>query len=164
MSAKETGTHSTAERRAAEAEVRSLVAAFAPAHERLVATVRRWLRKRLPTAHELAYEYTDAVVISFSPDERGYEGVVAVRASASGVLLYLNRGAELRDPEKLLRGSGKLARSLEVGGASTLARPAVASLVDAAIARSAVPFATTGRGAVVIRSTAARKRRPRRPA
>jgi hypothetical protein len=37
--------------------------------------MRRWLRKRLPTANEVVYEYSDFFVISYSPDEREYEGV-----------------------------------------------------------------------------------------
>ena len=93
-------------RRSAEAELRGLIAKFAPAHQRLIGAMRRWLRKRLPTAHEVVYEYRDCFVISYSPNERGYEGVLAIRASADGVKLYFNRGKGLPDPEKLLRGSG----------------------------------------------------------
>src|SRR6266478_9233184 len=93
-----------------------------------------------------------AVVISFSPNEHGYEGVLAIRASADGVKLYFNRGNELPDPEKLLQGSGKQTRSIDVEGASTLARPEVARLIDEAIARNPVPFALAGRGSVVIRA------------
>jgi len=126
--------------------------------------MRRWLRKRLPTAHEVVYEYRDFFVISYSPSERGYEGVLAIRASADGVRLYFNRGKGLPDPTKLLRGSGKQTRWIHVEGASTLAHPAVAGLVDEALARNRVPFSRTGRGSVVIRSTSAKQRRRRRPA
>ena len=157
-------TQSSVARRSAEAELRGLVARFAPAHQRLIGTIRRRLRKRLPTAHELVYEYGDFFVISCSPNERGYEGVLAIRASAKGVELYFNRGKDLPDPEKLLRGSSKQVRSIHIDGASTLARPAVAGLIDEAIARTPVPFARTGRGPVVIRSGAAKQRGPRRPA
>jgi len=52
-------------------------------------------------------------------------------------------------------------RTLE--GASTLARPEVARLIDEAIARNRVPFARAGRGSVVIRSASAKQRRRRRP-
>ena len=157
-------TQSAAERRTAEAQVRTLIAKFAPAHLRLIGATRRSLRKRLPTAHEVVYEYRDWFVISYSPNERGYEGVLAIRASANGVKLYFNQGKELPDPEKLLQGSGSQVRSIDVEGASTLARPAVASLIDEAIARNRVPFALAGRGSVVIRSASAKQRRRRRPA
>jgi hypothetical protein len=126
--------------------------------------VRRSLRKRLPTAHEVVYEYRDFFVISYSPNERGYEGVLAIRANADGVKLYFNRGKELPDPAKLLRGSGNQTRWIHVEGASTLASPDVARLIDEAIARNRVPFAPTGRGPVVIRSPSTRQRRRRRPA
>jgi hypothetical protein len=53
---------------------------------------------------------------------------------------------------------------MNLEGASILARPAVARLIDDAIARNRVPFADTGRGPVVIRSTSVKQRRRRRPA
>jgi len=152
-------TQTAAERRSAEAQVRTLIARFAPDRLRLVAALRRSLRKRLPTAHEVVYEYRAWFVISYSPSGHGYEGVLAIRGDADGVKLYFNRGKELPDPEKLLHGSGQ-ARSIEVQGASTLARPAISRLIDEAIARNRVPFATAGRGPVVIRPASA-KQRPR---
>ncbi len=164
MSTSQPSTQSAVARRSAEAELRGLIARFAPAHRRLIGTMRRWLRKRLPTAHELVYEYRDFFVVSYSPNEHGYEGVLAIRASANGVELYFNRGKELPDPGKVLRGSGKQTRSIHIEGASTLARPAVARLIDEAIERNPVPFARTGRGPVVIRSASAKQRRRRRPA
>ena len=164
MSTSQLSTQSAVARRSAEAELRRLIAKFAPAHQRLVGAMRRWLRKRLPTAHEVVYEYSDFFVISYSPNERGYEGVLAIRASTIGVRLYFNRGKGLPDPAKLLQGAGKQTRWIHLEGASTLARPAVACLIDKAIARNRVPFARTGRGPVVIRSLLAKQSRRRRPA
>jgi hypothetical protein len=159
-------TQSAVARRSAEAQLRTLIARFAPANSRLIGAMRRSLRKRLPTAHEVVYEYRNlgAVVISYSPSERGYEGVLSIRADADGVKLYFNRGKELPDPAKLLQGSGNQTRSINLEGASTLARPEVARLIDEAIARNRVPFARAGRGSVVIRSASAKQRRRRRPA
>ena len=159
-------TQSAVARRSAEAELRTLIAKFAPAKLRLIGAMRRWLRRRLPTAHEVVYEYHNlgAVVISFSPNDHGYEGVLGIRADANGVKLYFSRGKELPDPAKLLQGSGTQTRSINVEGASTLARAEVVHLIDEAIARNRVPFARAGRGSVVIRSTSAKKSRRRRPA
>ncbi|MBL8762484.1 MAG: hypothetical protein JNL50_14410 [Phycisphaerae bacterium] len=151
-----------AERRAAEAEARTLIAKFAPTQLRLVAAMRRSLRRRLPTAHEVVYEYRAWFVISFSPSEHGYEGVLAIRGDADGVKLYFNHGKALPDPEKLLQGAAQ-ARFVEVESVATLARPGVARLIDEAIARNRVAFANTGGGSVVIRSQSAKKPR-RRPA
>ena len=158
-------TQSAAERRSAEAEVRTLIDKYAPAHLRLIGAMRKSLLKRLPTAHEVVYEYSNqgAVVISYSPNDHGYEGVLVIRATADGVKLYFNRGKELPDPEKLLKGSASQVRFIDLESVSTLARPEVASLIDEAIARNRVPFALAGRGSVVIRSTSAKKRQRRGP-
>ena len=164
MSTPKLSIQSAVARRSAEAELRRLIPKFAPAHQRLIGAMRRWLRKRLPAAHEVVYEYRDFFVISYSPNERGYEGVLAIRASADGVRLYFNRGKGLPDPAKLLRGSGKQTRWIDLEGASTLARPEVARLIDEAIAGNRLPFASTGRGSVVIRSASAKQRRRSRPA
>jgi hypothetical protein len=155
---------SAAERRAAEAELRTLIDKFAPTHLRLVDATRKWLLKRLPTTHEVVYEYRDNFVISYSPSGAGYEGVFGIRGSADGIRLYFNRGKDMPDPAKLLQGSASQVRFIDVEGASTLARPEVASLIEEAIARNPVPFAPAGRGPLVIRLTSAKKRQQRRPA
>ena len=123
-------TQTTLERKVAEAEMRVLIEKFSPAHVKLVGTTQRLLRKRLPTAHEVVYEYRDFVVVSFSPSGHGYEGVLGIHAGADGVKLFFNRGKELPDPAKLLKGSGRLVRSILVEDTATLARPEVVSLID----------------------------------
>ena len=163
MSTSQLSTQSAVARRSAEAELRRLIAKFAPAHQELVGAMRRSLRKRLPTAHEVVYEYRAWFVIRYSPSEQGSDGVLAIRADADGVKLYFNSGKELPDPEKLLQGSAN-ARWIDMAGASTLTHPAVARLIDEAIARNRVPFANAGRGSVVIRSASTKQRRRRRPA
>lgn len=151
-----------AERRKAEAELRALVARQAPKHQRLVAGIRRSLRKLMPTAFEIVYEYRDSVVCSFSPSDRGYEGVLAVHASDEGVKLCFNRGTELSDPDKLLGGSGKLVRSMDVTSTTVLTRASVAKLIQESLTLNPVPFSKSGKGDLVIRETTAKKRTKRR--
>lgn len=153
-------TQGAAERKSAEADLRALIEKFTPDRSKLVAAMRKSLRKRLPAAHEVVYEYRDCFVISFSPSGHGYEGVLAIRGSADAVRLYFNQGKELPDPERLLKGTSR-ARFIEVEGASALARPAVARLIDDALARNPVPFAKTGNGSVVIRSKPVKQSRHR---
>ncbi len=159
---------SAAERRAAEAQLRTLIDKFAPTQRRLVTAVRRELQRRLPAAHEMVYKYRFWFVISYSPSGRGFEGVLAIRGDEDGVRLYFNHGKGLPDPEKLLSGSAQT-RWIEMEGPSTLTRPAVVSLLDEAIARNRVAFVETGRGPVVIQSapakpsSAAKKSPSRRP-
>lgn len=164
MNISQPSTQSAAARRSAEARLSELVAKVAPAHEQLIGGARRRLRRRLPTAYEVVYEYRDCFVISYSPNERGYDGVFAIRASADGVKLYFNRGKGLPDPAKLLRGTGTQTRWIHLEGVSALARLEVARLVDEAIARNRVPFARAGRGLMVIRSKSVKPRPRRRPA
>ena len=85
----------------------------------------------IATASSSAIRRASAGMRAFLPSAGG----------ADGVRLYFNRGKGLPDPEKLLQGSGGQTRWIHVEGASTLARPAVASLIDEAIARNRVPFA-----------------------
>lgn len=141
---------SAAERKAAEAQLARLVTKFSPGQESLVAAARKWVRKRLPTAHEVAYEYKSWFVTSFSPSGKGYEGVLSIRGDADGIKLYFNPGNGLPDPEKLLKGTAQV-RWIPLDAASTLARPAVAQLADAVIARSPVPFAATGNGSLTVK-------------
>lgn len=161
MSTSKLSTQSATAQRSAEAELRGLIVKFAPAHNRLIGAARRSLRRRLPTAVELVYEYRDCFVISYSPNDRGYEGVFAVRGSAEGVKLYFSQGKQLPDPEKLLQGSAN-ARWILLEGASTLALPTVTRLIAEAIARNPVPFARSGRGSVIM-SASSKKRRSTKP-
>ena len=101
---------SAASRRSAEAEVQLLIEKFSPSHLHLIGDMRRWLLKRLPTAHQIVYEYRDCFVISYSPSEHGYEGVFGIRGSEECVRLYFNSGKGLPDTKKLLQGSGGQAR------------------------------------------------------
>jgi hypothetical protein len=152
-------TQTAAERRAAEAELNALLETIAPEYRGLVGTLRRSLKKRLPTAHEVVYEYADSVVISFSPSGHGHEGVLSIRACDRGVDLYLSIAKKLPDPEKLLKGSAKLVRFITVESAATLRRKAVGDLIDAAIKLNGGSFARSGGGTIVVRPTTAQKRR-----
>ena len=109
-------TQTAAARRAAESKLTTLLTTFAPDSLRQIAALRRALRKRLPSAHEVVYEYRDCCVISVSPTEQGYDGVFAIRASADAVKLYFNQGKGLPDPGKILQGSGGQARAVRGGG------------------------------------------------
>lgn len=158
MTTSKPSTQTATERRAAEAETRRIITRFAKAHLKLTDSARRWLRKRLPTAHEVVYEYRSWFVISFSPSDRGYEGVFGVRGDADGVRLYFTQGKGLPDPDKVLQGTANT-RYIELESASTLRRPAVVALFEAALKRNRVPFARTGRGPVVISASTTKNRR-----
>ena len=147
-----------------EAKLRALIAKFDPKHQRLIRSVRSAVRRRLPTANELVYDYSNSLVIGYSPTERPREGIVAIAARADGMGLYFIQGRQLPDPKKLLLGSGKQTRFIRVEAARRLAHPDVEALIAAAIDQAGVPLPSTGRGRLVIRTDAAKKRPRRRPA
>lgn len=144
-----------------EAELRSFVSRFEPKDQKVFRSVRTALRKRFPTANELAYDYPDSVVIGYSPTHRGIEAIVAISVRADGVFLYLSNGPQLPDPKKLLQGSGKQTRYIRLDAAGQLGHPDVEALIVAAIDHATVPLQSEGKGKLVIQSSASR-RRPRR--
>lgn len=121
-----------------EAELRSYIGRFDPPTQRLIRSIRAALRKRLPAANELVYDYGRSLVIGYSPTERGIESVVAISARANGVSLFFNQGPTLPDPKKLLKGSGRQTRFIGLESARQLSHPDVKALVAAAIAQSSV--------------------------
>lgn len=149
---------------APEAQLQANVDRLDPAHQKLFRSVRAVVRKRFPTANELAYDYTDAVVIGYSPGDRGIDAIVALRASAAGVFLYFNQGPQLPDPKKLLRGSGKQTRFIALTAASELEHPDVKALIAAALAQAKIPYPAEGKGSLIIKSDGAKKAARRKPA
>ena len=134
---------------------------FEPKNQALIRAVRKALRKRLPTANELVYDNYNFFVIGYCPTERPSDCIVSIAAAANGVGLSFYRGATLPDPHHLLLGSGVQNRFLRFESAKMLTVPAVAALIDAAIAQARVPFAAKGKGKLFIRSISA-KQKPRR--
>lgn len=130
----------------------AIIARHAPDCATVVAAARRALRRRLPTANEIVYEYRAWFVISYSPDTQGQHGVVALRGDASGLRLYFNAGKRLPDPTGALQGKGGLVRWVELERAADLSKPAVARLLDLAIAQATTKFAPSGRGSILIRA------------
>jgi len=127
----------------------------------LIRSVRKALRKRLPTANELVYDNYNFFVIGYSSTERPSDCIVSVAAAANGVGLSFYYGATLPDPHKLLHGSGSQNRFIRLESAATLARPEVEELIAAAIAQGETPLPANGKGKLIIRSIS-EKQRPRR--
>lgn len=144
-----------------EAQLRSLIEKFEPKDQKFIRSVRSAVRKRLPTANELLYDYKSFFVIGYSPTDHPTDGIVSIAARPDGVRLYLMHGPQLPDPKKLLMGSGKQTRFIRVESTRQLAHPDVEALIAAAIDQARVPLATKERGKLVVR-TFAGKRRPRR--
>ena len=142
--------------RTPEADLQAYLDRLDPKVQQLARSVRAAIQKRLPTANELAYDYKTFVVIAYSPTERGIDGIVSIAARPDGVRLYLMRGPQLADPKRLLRGTGKQTRFVQVKAASQLADPDVEALIGAAIELAEVPLPSNGQGTLIIRSSGAK--------
>jgi hypothetical protein len=152
----------TSARRSSSAELRlrSFIAKFSRADQRLIRAVRAALRKRLPSANELVYDNYNFLVIGYSPTERPSDAILSIAARANGVGLCFIYGATLPDPRRVLLGSGRQTRFIRLDGPGTLDRPEVSALIRAAVAQSDAPFRRGARRRLIIRSVSA-KQRPR---
>ena len=144
-----------------EAQLRFLIERSDPKDHKLIRAVRSAVRKRLPAANELLYDYKKFFVIGYSPTENGIESIVALSAREDGLRLYLMNGPKLPDPKKLLLGSAKQTRYILVESARQLAHPDIKALIAAAIEQAKVPLPTKGRGRL-INKTVASKPPPRK--
>ena len=145
----------------AEERLGSFIAKFEPKHQTLIRSVRKVLRRRFPTAHELVYDNYNFFVIGYCATERPSDCIFSIAAASNGIGLCFIHGASLPDPKKLLMGAGKQTRFLRLESAAVLDRPEVKSLFSHAVANSKAPLPTKGRGKLIIRSVSA-KQRPRR--
>ena len=93
---------------------------------------RRLLLKSLPGAEETVDP--TAAVLSYGYGS-GYRGMICtVLLSKSGVKIGFVGGAELADPNKLLEGSGKKHKYIQLHTASDLSRAGIKQLIEAAYA------------------------------
>jgi hypothetical protein len=144
--------------RDSEERLKTFIRKFTPNHQAVIRAARKKLRKRFPTAPELAYDNYNFFVIGFGPNERPSDCIVTIAAAANGVGLCFVRGASLPDPAKVSLGSGKQTRFVRLPSADVLDQPPVKALLAAATLLPA-----TGHGNLVIRSVSAKQRARRNP-
>jgi hypothetical protein len=121
------------------------------------------LRKRLPGAFELVYDNYNALAIAFSPTEASSAAILSIAVYPRWVSLFFAQGARLPDPRSILKGSGKQMRHIVLASPGDIQRPDVEALICEALKLGGHPIDVGGRGRLIVKSIAA-KRRPRRPA
>ena len=134
------------------------VGRYDPDVARIARRALKTMRIRLPGAVALVYDNYNALAVAFGPSERTSESVFSITLYPRWVSLFFTRGAELPDPERLLRGSGNVMRHLVLDDAATLDRPAVRALMTAALAQTPRPIDRTAPSRIVIKSVSARQR------
>jgi len=145
----------------AERQLDAFIGKFEPALQALIREARAALRKRFPTANELAYDNYNFFVIGYGPTERPSDCFISLASAANGVGLCFIHGATLKDPAGILLGSGKQTRFIRLPSVDVLDHAEVDALLTASVAQSRTPLPARGRGTLIIRSVSA-KQRPRR--
>jgi hypothetical protein len=146
-----------------DAQLAAFLRKFTPEIEAQATAALQKMRALLPGAYELVYDNYNALAIGFSPSERASEAVFSIAVYPRWVsLFFLQDRRRLRDPEKLLKGSGSQARHIVLDGPETINLPAVRDLMAQAHELADVPLDSKTNGYLVIKSIAA-KQRPRRP-
>jgi hypothetical protein len=85
-----------------------------------------------PGVTETLDESAKVIGYSYGP---GYKGLISTLIlSRGGVKLGIVRGSELADPKRLMRGSGKVHRHVELRSVADLKRPGLKRLLKAALA------------------------------
>lgn len=144
-------------------QIASFLAKYDPKIAADARASRTRLRKMIPGGTEFIYDNYNALVFGFGPTERPSEAVLSLAIMPRWVTLCFLKGAKLRDPNKLLNGTGNIVRNIHLSSPRHLEDRGVRDLIDQAIAAARPGFAgKPGKQRTVIRSISA-KQRPRRP-
>lgn len=146
----------------AQARLQECMAKFDAAQQAAIRAVRTGMRKRLPAANELLYDYGSFFVLAYATTEHPKDAVASIAARPDGLRLYLLHGPRLPDPQKLLRGAGSLVRYVVLERPGMLASSGVEALLAAAIAIAGIDMQKSQRGKLVDRTPGQKKRTDRR--
>jgi hypothetical protein len=107
----------------------------APVRELLLAT-RRTVLEEIPSASETVNDVSYAVTVGFTFSGRFKEAFCYAVASSTYVNLGFSYGAELPDPERRLKGTGKSHRHIRINSKADLEDPALRRFVHMAADRA----------------------------
>src|SRR6187431_2843161 len=135
-----------------ETQLASFFAKYEPAIAKLGKALRAKLRARLPGLFEIVYVYEsqNSLVISYSPTERGYEGLCSISLYPRLVKLGFAQGARLSksDPGKLLQGRGTV-RYVVLHSVADFDRAEIEGLIAAAVKLAKLRLDPSAKGGVV---------------
>ena len=147
----------------AEAQLAAFLAKYSPEIADLAEDIRGEMRKLYPTALELVYDNYNALVIGYGPTEKPSEAIFSIVLYPKWVSLFFLQAKGLPDPDRILCGSGTVARHIVLPSASALYLPEVRALMQQAETRAKLLFDLKGAHRLIIRSISPTQR-PRRPA
>ena len=145
-----------------EKQLAAFISKYMPEVETLAHDVLAKMRKQIPGAIELVYDNYNTLAIGFSPTEKASDAVLSIALYPRHINLFFLNGASLRDPQKILVGSGKRVRHVTLERSDDLDEPELQNLIRQVLDKSPFPLDKGIRGRIVIKSISA-KQRPRRP-
>ena len=126
--------------------------------------LREFMWKLYPDCNELIYDNYNALAFGLSTSDKVGDTFCSV---AVGTTEYVHFGfywgADLSDPDKMLLGSGKQYRYIKVYNQKDFPKAAIKKLLKEAHANSMARLKTgkqTLKGATIVKSISAKKRRP----
>ena len=148
---------------ATERRIEAFVARYTPAIAAQLRDARQRLRARFPRGVEMVFDNYNALVFGIGPTDRTRESFISIAGYPKWVTLFFLDGASLRDPEGLLEGEGKQVRGIRLKTPADMDAPAVAALIEQAIASRRDALAAAAPLSTMIKAEV-EKQRPRRPA
>ena len=145
-----------------EMQLAGFVAKYTPEIGALAEAIRNRMRKLYPEALELVYDNYNALAIGYGPTEKASEAIFSIALFPRWVSLFFLQARGLPDPQRLLKGSGSVAKHVVLPSPAMLDDPDLAALMAEAVTRVKVPFDPGNRHRLIIKSVSA-KQRPRRP-
>ena len=145
----------------AEAQLASYFEKYEPAMAKLGKALRAKMRARLPGLFEIVYVYENqnALLISYSPTENGYEELCSIGLYPDEAKLFFVQGALLSksDPNKLLQGRSAT-RHVVLNTVADFDRPEIEALMAAALKLAKVRPNASAKGSVIIKAEAQKQR------
>jgi len=148
--------------REAEEQLAGFLAKYDDGIQELARKLRRRMKRRLPGMLEMVYDNYNFLVIGYGPTERPSEAIFSLVMAPRWVTLCFLEGALLKDPHKLLQGSGNQVRNVRLPSEADFDNPHLQALMDQAIGLSEVPLNPKQKSRLIIKSVST-KQRPRRP-
>jgi hypothetical protein len=144
-------------------EYLKFLSAYEPRITELALAVRKLVLEEAPEATELIYDAYSAVAAGYSFTGRPSDAFIHIAAYARWVNLGFNYGSQLKDPQKVLQGTGQWVRHIRIADPADVKNPVLRSFVKSAIVQAERPDPESGKAAAgksVVRAIYAKKRRP----
>ncbi len=148
---------------ATERRIDGFIDKYTPAIAAQLRDARRRLRARFPRGVEMVFDNYNALVLGIGATDRSRDSFISIAGYPKWVTLFFLDGASLHDPQGLLEGDGKQVRGVRLKTPADLDSPAVAALIEQAIAPHTEALAGAAPLSTVIKAEV-EKQRPRRPA